>query len=853
MNDKIQLKRGTLENWLNADPILLDGEMALVATDASKPTVYDSKKVGDGIHKFSELEMLGYKCLQELGDSQQFPISQKAITDWINNGYQFKGIATPDTNPGTPDGPVFYIASEPGTYVNFNGLTIKEGETAILFQKNGWTKNVLFLEYLGLFTDNNTCNSLIKELYINGIEDNADIRIYRSGENIVLEIRYASTVKSQTKISSGGIVKLSGYADQNIDGYIIFDFDSAQSITSTPVDAKINSNRVKNIFLSPCIQAYLEYCSNAYIEESIIPALEPIVAQDIAFVHDDTIYTLEGKLVTFSLWCSTDILKISDFPIVEIDILLRDGANAVSFYDANSTYISGITNPAGVPTATKRITSIDIPDGAIYYSFSRSKIDSYVLKSQSQFNKLENTVNELSSHIEGIPVIKDTQQQIITDLYTLNSITTQNGPSRAELIMALSNRLYFNNDYYPGYTVTSIIIHVPDNSEGGDIMYGLCKKDGTSKVIGIANIKAGINNISTNFKIGLDEYVYIQLKSTFNVLTYGPCSNQVAYMWLLNTNKLEEYKNRSFSFDIKVEKLISNIESLPELENIEKNNSNDALYLISKQSKKVSGSISWLAIGDSFTEINDIQSANFTKGYMTRTIEKIPQLSYTNMGHSGQTFGSTANTSTYPLTRADLYTVLFGTNDWDQDVALGTISDFEARTYNGTILGNFGGLIAKLLQIDTDALKKLIVMTPTERGFYSRSLSISFDGSTNHKESYHSSETPNKIGVYLSDIAKGIVQCCKQEKIRCVDLNTKSYISAKNAVHGGYVYKNNSAEQVFVENPNYLQYLKDNETLSIKMYQQNCIYTTYDGLHPSDLGFEIIARLLSNEIRKIIF
>ena len=81
MNDKIQLKRGTLANWLKVDPILMDGELALVATDASKPTVYDSKKVGDGTHKFSELEMLGYECLQELGDSRQFPMSQKAVSD----------------------------------------------------------------------------------------------------------------------------------------------------------------------------------------------------------------------------------------------------------------------------------------------------------------------------------------------------------------------------------------------------------------------------------------------------------------------------------------------------------------------------------------------------------------------------------------------------------------------------------------------------------------------------------------------------------------------------------------------------------------------------------------------------
>lgn len=773
MNDKIQLRRGTLANWLKADPVLMDGELALVATNASKPTVYDSKKVGDGTHKFSELEMLGYKCL----------------------------------------------------------------------------------EYLSIFTDDTTFNSLIKELYINNVPDNASIRTYKRNENIYLEVRYDNIVKSQTVISSGSIIKLLGYHNQDIDGYVIFDFDTAQNkLTATPIDAKINSYRTKNLFLSPCIFTYLKYCTSAYVEESVLPILEPITLQDIDFVHDDTIYTLEGKLVTFSNWCSTDILKISDFPIAEIDILLRDGANAVSFYDANSTYISGITNPTGTPTATKRITNIDVPDSAVFYAFSRSKVDTYALKTLSQFEKLEGTVDNLSSSIVDVTKIKDTQKQIIADLYTLDSVVTSNLHTTAELTFSISSRLYFNNDYYPNYTVTSIIIQVPEDSTGGNIIYGLCKKDGSYRNIGKASVKAGINTIITDFKIYLDEYVFIKPEKSFNFSTYGPCDNQKAYMWLLDKNTLEEYNNRCFSFNIKAEKFISNIEPLPKLEDIEKNNNTDILYLINEQSKRTNGSISWLAIGDSFTQINDIQSTGFTKGYMTRTVEKIPQLSYKNMGHSGLTFGSTQNNTTYPLVKADVYTVLFGTNDWDQDVNLGTISDFQARAYNGTILGNFGGLIARLLQIDADAIKKLIVMTPTERGFYSRSLSISFDGSTNNKESYHSSETPNKIGLYLSDIAKGVVQCCEQAKIRYVDLNTKSYISAKNAVHGGYVYKDSSkTEQVFVSNPDYLQYIKDNETLAIRMYQQDCIYTTFDGLHPSDLGCEIISRLLSEEMRKVIF
>lgn len=38
-------------------------------------------------------------------------------------GATFKGVATPSTNPGTPDGPEFYLASLPGEYSNF-GVTI---------------------------------------------------------------------------------------------------------------------------------------------------------------------------------------------------------------------------------------------------------------------------------------------------------------------------------------------------------------------------------------------------------------------------------------------------------------------------------------------------------------------------------------------------------------------------------------------------------------------------------------------------------------------------------------------------------------------------------------------------------
>lgn len=57
-------------------------------------------------------------------------------------GYTYKGIANKDTNPGTPDGNIFYIASAPGTYTHFNNIVVAEGEVAILKFDTAWHKEI---------------------------------------------------------------------------------------------------------------------------------------------------------------------------------------------------------------------------------------------------------------------------------------------------------------------------------------------------------------------------------------------------------------------------------------------------------------------------------------------------------------------------------------------------------------------------------------------------------------------------------------------------------------------------------------------------------------------------------------
>lgn len=61
----------------------------------------------------------------------------------LKKNYVFAGIATPTTNPGTPDVPVFYIATEAGIYANFNGIEVADGEAVILEWKGNWVRKVV--------------------------------------------------------------------------------------------------------------------------------------------------------------------------------------------------------------------------------------------------------------------------------------------------------------------------------------------------------------------------------------------------------------------------------------------------------------------------------------------------------------------------------------------------------------------------------------------------------------------------------------------------------------------------------------------------------------------------------------
>ena len=68
-----------------------------------------------------------------------------AAIDSLGKYFQFAGEARPDTDPGTPDQNVTYLAGVPGTYTNFGGLVINEQEVALLMWNGEWAKHTMLL------------------------------------------------------------------------------------------------------------------------------------------------------------------------------------------------------------------------------------------------------------------------------------------------------------------------------------------------------------------------------------------------------------------------------------------------------------------------------------------------------------------------------------------------------------------------------------------------------------------------------------------------------------------------------------------------------------------------------------
>jgi lysophospholipase L1-like esterase len=246
--------------------------------------------------------------------------------------------------------------------------------------------------------------------------------------------------------------------------------------------------------------------------------------------------------------------------------------------------------------------------------------------------------------------------------------------------------------------------------------------------------------------------------------------------------------------------------------------------------------ITWVAIGDSITYLNDHvdETGNrLTQGYMTVLTSRYPHVQYINQGHNGWTAIEIAEKiETLGLVKADVYTVFLGTNDWWRGNPIGSLDDYKNDTGSTTVNGAFRIIIKKLRQLNKKA--QIILMTPLQRGdfVYLNNFSNNAYGSYRQKKEQS-----------LEQFANAILAIGAHEKIPVVDLYHDSGINQENTVNFKRLKDPTTGEYKNYQYPDYAG-VPFNPQLDEYPYPTEAVNMTYDGLHPTDKGNKIIADLL---------
>jgi lysophospholipase L1-like esterase len=255
-------------------------------------------------------------------------------------------------------------------------------------------------------------------------------------------------------------------------------------------------------------------------------------------------------------------------------------------------------------------------------------------------------------------------------------------------------------------------------------------------------------------------------------------------------------------------------------------------------------SLTWVAIGDSITYLNDHpdETGNrISKGYLSLVKDRFPEIEVTNKGYNGWTAVKIAEEfDKLEIPRADVYSIFLGTNDWWGSKPLGTLADFENATGPETVNGAFRVMIDKIRQLNPQA--KIILITPMQR--------VDFVYINNYKNNAFGSYR-EKNGQHLEVFANAIKTIGEKESLPVVDLFHLKHMSHEDLVKFKRLKNPMTGQYQKYKYPDFIDIPFDPERDEYP-YPEKSIDVTYDGLHPSDKGYRLIAKELYPIFKEII-
>lgn len=252
--------------------------------------------------------------------------------------------------------------------------------------------------------------------------------------------------------------------------------------------------------------------------------------------------------------------------------------------------------------------------------------------------------------------------------------------------------------------------------------------------------------------------------------------------------------------------------------------------------------ITWTAIGDSITYLNehrDETGNRITSGYMTKITRRYPNIKYINQGHNGwTTVGIAREIEHLGLVKTDVYSIFLGTNDWWQGLPLGSMNDYMHNSGLKTTYGSWRIIINKIRNLNPNA--KVILITPMQRTDFV----YLFDPNNNAYGSYKS-----KNGQRLSQFADAVKKIGNYEHLDVVDLYYQSGMTVNNLVKFKRMKEPVTGEYQDFKYPAYIG-IPFHPGIDDYPYPPDAVNYTYDGLHPSDMGHQVIADMIIGVFKK---
>ena len=307
-------------------------------------------------------------------------VLQNTLTNIVNavgENATFVDVATPSTNPGTPDGPVFYLAAGPGVFSNF-GITLSISECAV-FLWNGvsWIKKTISFSTLEAFKHITSTGVYNLHGYISTSGNFAASDDYRATDFIPLIKKYSNIILENVSARNSSLII--AFYDEN--KAFISGINNATSANISVEDIPENAKYIRCGTSLATAEIAVMYINNMIALSQSIAENSQSIAENSQSIAENSqsiatlkvlpsngVYNLHGYISISGNFAASDNYRATDFiplstnaPILINHAYAGNSSLIIAFYDENKAFISGINN-----ATSANISVEDIPENAKY-------------------------------------------------------------------------------------------------------------------------------------------------------------------------------------------------------------------------------------------------------------------------------------------------------------------------------------------------------------------------------------------------------------------------------------------------------------------------------------------------------